>query len=347
VDLAAKGRGRGKRGGMSTLIALSLSLALPQLPASDLEDLVRGAERVWLCPAHPELHHDREGRCDICGRPLEERFVTWRWACPMHPELASAEKSPCPVCEMERVVTTVEVVWRCPDHPEELRTAPGSCESGGTALRPELRSMAHGDHNPRHGGLFFMAADRFHHLEGALSEGRFRLYLYDSYTEPLPASAATARVGDARLDPTPDGAALEIPFGGALPAEITAHVDFGAGEQRFDFIFTEESVPPSLPELRMPDSVTGLLAELERRDERVRELMRLGAWTELYVPALQAKDLALALAEREPRTDPQALRRLVRGAWLLDLYGDVADRRQVERAYALFSEGWRALRGER
>ena len=72
-------------------------------------------------------------------------------------------------------------------------------------------------------------------------------------------------------------------------------MDFGEGEQRFDFVFAGESLPPSLPELVIPETRAALLSEVERRDERIRELMRLGAWTELYLPALQAKELALAL----------------------------------------------------
>lgn len=326
-------------------LLLSLSLLAPGQAGSppDLAAVVEAAERVWLCPLHPETHRDGPDHCEVCRRPFEERAVTWQWSCPMHPQLSSAESGPCPVCEMDRVPATVEVVWRCPDDREDLRTAPGTCRGGGAPLRAELRALAHGDHNPRRGGLFFMAPDRFHHLEGALSGGRFRLYFYDNYTEPLPAAAAAARIGDDRMVESRDGRALDLPIAAELPLELVVHVDFGEGEERFDFVFSDESLPPSLPELVIPDSAEELLAEMGRRDERLRELMRLGAWTELYLPALQARELALALAEREPACDPVAVKRLVRAAWMLDLYGDVADREEVERAYALFREGWDGL----
>jgi hypothetical protein len=331
----------------SLVLALLSSLLLAQAKAPDLEVVVAASERVWLCPLHPETHHAGAGRCEVCRRPLEERAVSWQWACPMHPQLVSAEAGPCPVCEMPRVVTTVEVVWRCPEDPADVRSAPGACREGLSRLRPELRALAHGDHNPRHGGLFFMAADRFHHIEGTLQDGRFRIFLYDNYTEPLPPTAAAARVGDAPMGISPDGRALELPLETGLPAEIVVRVDFGEGEHRFDFVFNEESLPPTLPELVIPDSAEATIAEIARRDERLRELMRLGAWTELYLPALQAKELVLALARQAPETDPVAVKRVVRATWLLDLYGDNADREQVERAYALFREGWSGLKEAR
>ncbi len=45
---------------------------------------------------------------------------------------------------------------------------------------------AHRDHNPKHGGTFFMALDNKHHLEGVLlPPGIFCVYLYDAHTQPL------------------------------------------------------------------------------------------------------------------------------------------------------------------
>jgi hypothetical protein len=84
----------------------------------------------------------------------------------------------------------------------------GLAQSSGVvqALRPNIRlvrypdqqmanrqggdsmEMPHMDHRPHHHGIFFMAPDNIHHIEGVLApSNNFRLYLYDEYTKPLPA----------------------------------------------------------------------------------------------------------------------------------------------------------------
>ena len=51
------------------------------------------------------------------------------------------------------------------------------------------------DHEPKHGGVFFMAPDRAHHLEGVLlPAGTFKVYLYDDYTRPIPAEGFEAEM---------------------------------------------------------------------------------------------------------------------------------------------------------
>jgi hypothetical protein len=49
------------------------------------------------------------------------------------------------------------------------------------------------DHEPKHGGVFFMASDSTHHLEGVLlPNGTFKVYLFDEYTRPIPATGFAA-----------------------------------------------------------------------------------------------------------------------------------------------------------
>lgn len=240
---------------------------------------------------------------------------------------------------------------------------------------------AHMDHSPRHGGIVFMAPDSFHHIEGAYPEnGLFRLYATDNYREPVDVGGWSGRVVleedyDAETDefvevvafdlvPSPDGAFLEAAVGAlAVPAEVTAKVVFVEDfpEERFDFIFAEysaadaagpstvmtgapASVPladrirPPIPE-RTPDIVSGITA----RAQELEALIGRGAFAELFIPALQAKELALALNDRtdalaEPDRDSVriAVRHLVRAAWLLDWYGDLGNKQQVSGAYDVF-----------
>ena len=51
---------------------------------------------------------------------------------------------------------------------------------------PPSAAKPHRDHTPKHGGMFFMARNNIHHLEGTLvSPATFRLYIYDAYTHPV------------------------------------------------------------------------------------------------------------------------------------------------------------------
>lgn len=86
--------------------------------------------------------------------------------------------------------------------------------------------MPHQDHNPKHGGEFFMAMDDQHHLEGVfIKPDVFRVYLYDAYTKPLSKAqvkqaSGTIQLGDDENAPkiplsvSKDGKTLEV----ALPS---------------------------------------------------------------------------------------------------------------------------------
>lgn len=102
-------------------------------------------------------------------------------------------------------------------------------------------ALPHADHSPKHGGVFFMAPDGFHHLEGTLDGREFRFYLYDNFTRPLDARRFEARVGNHRLEAKPGGKFLRIQLDDLTtnPSAVTAFVRFsGDGrDDRFDFIF--------------------------------------------------------------------------------------------------------------
>jgi len=249
----------------------------------------------------------------------------------------------------------------------------------------------HGNHNPQHGGQFFMAPDNWHHLEGAFPRaGLVRIYLYDDYTRPLPLEQAkvvqgrivTKEITDARtnttrevafpLTLTPDGRYLEAKVDSkAVPAPMVAKIKFRTDgpESRFDFTFQRFSTDPSAaapaadPRLTIststtesllappdpgqlmviPDTVEVMVAELSVRNRQLRELIDRGALSEVYVPAFQAKALAIAIERHSAQLTPElrqriepSLQRLVRTAWLLDAFGDLGNRQQITAAYAGF-----------
>ena len=106
----------------------------------------------------------------------------------------------------------------------------------------------------------------------------------------------------------------------------------------------QPAIDPSLVPLPIPDSVGDIVAQLKTRNDQVGELIRRGDFTAVYVPAFQARDLAIALESHlgelaaAPREAAEpAIARLVRTAWLLDAFGDLGNRQQIADAYAIFT----------
>jgi Heavy metal binding domain len=290
------------------------------------------------------------------------------WTCPVHAIVAEQGAGKCPICRRDLVPVTATVTWTCADRPDIDRPTQGKCPDG-SAMEPRYTQSTHANHNPRHGGLFFMAPDLWHHLEGAYSQDEiFRVYLYDDYTKPLAPALARQVSGRVVMKETFDSATrttkeivfapLTIAAGGEylearvgkikLPAEMTAKVKFtrDAQEYRFDFVFpefsTDASTAPGLiaPTLfEVPDDAGEVLRLLGERITLIGDLVRKGSFSEVWVPAFQAKDLALALDVRT-RTLPLAARakgtraveQLVRAAWMIDAAGDTGNRSEVEEA---------------
>jgi hypothetical protein len=107
----------------------------------------------------------------------------------------------------------------------------------------------------------------------------------------------------------------------------------------------DASVDPALIQVPIPSTVPEILAQLRVRDGQVRELLARGNLAAVFVPAFQARDLALAL-ERGLSNVPaarrdageSAIRDLVRAAWLLDAFGDVGNAAQAQAAFAPFHD---------
>ena len=173
------------------------------------------------------------------------------------------------------------------------------------------------------------------------------------------------------LVPSPDGTFLEAVVGDLpVPAEVIAKVTFGVDgevfpEERFDFIFSEyagDAVSPA-PSLaaatadsavplsariqpQIPEVTSELVSEIGVRAQQLQELLTAGRFTEIFIPALQGKALALELETRAdveslpPRRRNElriAVRHLVRAAYLLDWYGDLGNKQQVSGAFDIFS----------
>ena len=135
-------------------------------------------------------------------------------------------------------------------------------ETGGEAMAD--MEGTHEDHDPKHGGIFFMALDEVHHLEGTLSSpGMFRVYLYDAMTMPLNDEKMQEASGTLHWGEFPDPPGIPLKVGyeeGVLMAELDREIEFPLtltllvsfpdapdGESElFNFVFDEYSKPPAM-----------------------------------------------------------------------------------------------------
>jgi Heavy metal binding domain len=320
-----------------TIAAIALALSLTPAWAEERESFP-----TYLCTVHSDQQATTPGSCPTCGRDFVLRILVPSYSCPMHPAVDEAGEGSCPFCGMKLSRTTREVQWFCPGRADIVSAVAGLCPDG-SPMETRTVAMAHGDHNPRHGGILFMAPNGYHHLEGTLSEdGTFRLYLYDDFTRPIGVDGFEARVGEVALERASDESLLSTTVAASpRPVEVVLHLRFPDDSEaaRFDFVFADTAeVATALPDLRVPETPEDLYEEILRRNERVQDLIAKGAWPDLYIPALEAKDLVLALRQKEGESAERAARKLVRAAWLLDIHGDRGNRLEVESAYRLFEE---------
>jgi hypothetical protein len=323
---------------------------------------------------HPEIVEDAKGMCPICKMDLMPVRLDFVWSCPVHSIVMEPNAGKCPICRRALAQATIALSFICADRPDLERLEPSTCADG-SAMTAKRSPRAHGNHSPQHGGVFFMARDNWHHVEGTYPEqGVFRLFLYDDYSRPLPASRASQVEGrvltEAAIDtPTQterEPATFELrrvdnaPYLEAkidrvpLPATMSVVVRFtpDGEESRFDFAFpalttdpvgaafASDAVDASQLIVEIPNDPTAVLALLQARNRQIAQFIEAGAFDEIYVPAMQAKDLGIAL-EVQAVTLPEAQRaqvvravvELVRSAWLLDAYGDMGNRQQIASAY--------------
>jgi hypothetical protein len=351
------------------------------------------------CIHHPDVLESKPGACPYCKLPLVPVRLDSAWMCPVHTTVTESNAGKCRMCGRQLVPVTVSLTWTCAADRGTEHLEPGTCTDGSPRIgRRTLR--AHGNHNPQHGGQFFMAPDNWHHLEGVHPSARvFRLYVYDDFGRPLAAAKVKEVQGRVVTKETFDPAtrkttelsafALRAPRNrsylearidrSTLPAEMSAKVKFGADqpEYQFDFTFASFSKEPAAPTARpsvtqplapapsaapvttpppssseldpltpapIPTSMSGMLDQLGVRQKQVGDLIARGDFAAVWVPAFQAKDIAIALEPHLAHLAPDrrdaggpALARVVRTAWLLDAAGDVGNRSQIEAVYGAFA----------
>ncbi len=365
----------------------------------------------WTCPMHPDVLEDKKGACGICGMDLEAVRLVAVYTCPVHAVIEQAKPGTCRICSRDLVQKTAALTFTCTGNREISQLEPGTCADGSKMI-PKYAARAHGDHNPKHGGIFFMAPDNWHHLEGTYPvAGRFRVYVYDDFSRPLNISEArkvrgrvvTKEVFDPKTGTTRElmSAPLMLARNGtffearieplALPAKMTAKIAFRSGdkESRFDFAFssysrdlpasgapttsrsTTSTVATLAPGAVAPNASTSaagaatvdkpnaptapdapiapnapiapgsLLDDLKARRAEVESLTKTGAFGAIYVPALQAKDLALEIQSQQRGANEDAVeasvKQIVLAAYQLDSYGDLGDGEKVQDAYRTFS----------
>ena len=364
----------------------------------------------YVCPMEQDADvvMDKPGKCPKCGMTLVQARLASVWTCPVHGQINEAQEGKCPLDGRELVRVTKQLTWTCKGT-NISATSPDKCPDG-SPMTKLYTPRAHGNHNPQHGGQFFMDQDNWHHLEGTYPRaGVFRLYLYDDFTRPLKAAevkkitALSPVVVIQNVDPAthvstpgrsfalvgaPNGRYLEARVGSiALPASFQAKVKFPpTGRQSvFDFTFdrltkeptgsptttmtttapaaasapiappvspaepaaasTSSGVDPALIPLPIPETVPEILSQLQTRTGQIKGFIDRGLFGDVYVPAFQAKDLAIALTSHEDGLAPDkrrvaepAIAKLVRASYLLDAFGDLGNKNQIVAAFAQFTE---------
>jgi hypothetical protein len=216
----------------------------------------------WTCPMHAEVVEGKAGACPICHMTLVPVRLVLVWTCPVHSDLTVENAGQCGICGRPLVRVTKAASWTCQVHPKVDLLEPGRCPMCKRTLRVKYSRRPHGDHNPKHGGLFFMAPNNWHLESTYPSRGLVRLYVYNEYSDPFipPGFAGRTIVAQAPNGAARPAAETSVPFvriGGKsyleahiaqlpVPASITVKVRFQPSdpEYLFNFDFQDYSREP-------------------------------------------------------------------------------------------------------
>ena len=454
------------------IVVSAVFLALAAARAAQRVGDIQLPPITYLCPMngapmpngtiHDDVYEDKAGTCPICKMALVAARLKSVWTCPVHSVIHEQEAGLCPIDRRELVRVTVALSWTCSANPEIDQITPAKCPDG-SAMIAKYTPRPHGNHNPQHGGQFFMAPDNWTHLEGTLPQDRLvRIYVYDDYSKPLPlekfapirghvitkvTTGGTTKETSFPLVAARTGRYLEAKVDTARPGAIIAKITLKTGgpEHHFDFTFNELTkepapvavistapepsaspvaatrpapagarggsvaatagtrtsaaapatragasptssqaaaiAPPASPpagspapaptaaaatgttspdppvminsaliNVAIPGTLQEIVTEIGVRDRRIRELVDAGRFADIWLPAFEAKDLALALNNYAPgmptykrRDLDPAIKQLLLAAWMLDAFGDLGNREQVTAAYSQFSSAAAAI----
>jgi len=229
------------------------SSPLPVIPAKPVPAVPPVS---YSCPMHAEVVDDKPGKCPICSMVLYPVRLAFVWTCRSDTNYTALQAGTCPSDGTDLVRVTKAVTFTCPVHKKVDELNPGKCPTCRRVLVPRYSVRPHGDHNPKHGGFFFMASNNWHIEVAHPSSGLFRLYVYNEYAKPFIPPGLAGRIVTV-TDTAGKSKDVNVPFVEArnqqwldaripdlgIPATLAVNIRFEPKdkEYRFDFFFTEYS----------------------------------------------------------------------------------------------------------